>query len=234
MADFQTIYRDHPDRYDELVGAEDVDGKLGPALNDVHPLRGANVVDVGAGTGRITRLLLEHGANHVIVTEVESAMLERARRSLDQFADRVRFELADARHLPVASSEVDLAIAGWVFGHFRYWMPDDWRATVGAALDELDRVVRPGGSIIVIETLGTGTEQPAAPNPSLAEYYGWLESDQGFERRTIRTNYAFDSVDEAARITGFFFGPQLAGRVRSEQWTVVPECTGVWSRKRSQ
>jgi ubiquinone/menaquinone biosynthesis C-methylase UbiE len=230
VTDFQTVYREHPDAYDELVRAEDVDGHLTPALNDVCVLRGATVLEVGAGTGRITRLLLEAGVARVIATEREPAMLDAARRSLGHHGDRVHFEVADARALPVESSSVDLAIAGWVFGHFRYWMPEEWQATVGAALDELDRVSRPRGSLVVIETLNTGAEEPAAPNPALAEYYAWLENERGFVRRAIRTDYAFASVDEAARVTGFFFGPDFAARVRAERWTNVPECTGVWSR----
>ena len=41
--------------YDLLVSAEDCDGALPPALNDIRSLAGANVVEVGAGTGRLTR-----------------------------------------------------------------------------------------------------------------------------------------------------------------------------------
>ena len=55
--DYQEIYTNHADRYDALVEAEDCDGRLLPALESVAPLRGARVLEVGVGTGRITRLI---------------------------------------------------------------------------------------------------------------------------------------------------------------------------------
>jgi hypothetical protein len=69
---------------------------------------------------------------------------------------------------------------------------------------------------------------PAPPSRELAEYYAWLEEEQGFTRDAIRTDYLFASVDEAAAVTGFFFGAGFAERVRAEGWTRVPECTGIW------
>jgi len=107
-------------------------------------------------------------------------------------------------------------------------MADDWRAHVGRALAEMRRALEPGAPLVVIETLGTGSETPAPPNPGLAEYYAWLEA-QGFARMTIRTDYRFASVDDAATVTGFFFGPTFAERVRAQGWARVPECTGIWS-----
>ncbi len=232
MQDYQNIYRHHPDRYQELVAHEDADGNLAPALDAVHGLAGADVLEVGAGTGRITRLLLREGVRRVLATDAESAMLEQAERSLGEHGNRIRFEVADARSLPAPNGSVDLAVAGWVFGHFRHWMPDDWRRSVGAALDEMERVTRRGGHLVVIETLGTGSEEPNPPNPALAEYYAWLETERGLSRRSIRTDYRFASVEDAARITGFFFGDDFATRVREERWTTVPECTGLWFRTR--
>ena len=233
MADYKTIYREHPEAYDELVRAEDADGNLVAALQAIHPLTPATrVVEAGAGTGRLTRVLLEAGVEHVWATEVEPAMVTLAERLLGHHGDRVRFDVADARKLPADSDSADLSVAGWVFGHFRHWMPEEWKTQIGAALDELTRVTRSQGTVIVIETLGTGSEEPTAPNPALAEYYDWLEGERGFTRRAIRTDYRFESVEEAARVTGFFFGEDFAARVRTESWATVPECTGIWFRRR--
>ncbi len=227
MTDYQRIYRSHPKEYDQLVRAEDAQGNLEAALKLQCPLSGARVVEVGAGTGRITRLLLESGAAHVTATEVEPAMLEIAKDSIED--DRVRFEVADGRSLPLEANIADLAIAGWVFGHFRSWMPQ-WKSEIGRALDELDRVTKLGGSAVIIETLGTGFETPRAPTEALAEYYDWLENERGFRRQAIRTDYRFASVEEAARVTGFFFGQAFKERVQKEGWRTVPECTGLWHR----
>jgi hypothetical protein len=95
----------------------------------------------------------------------------------------------------------------------------------------MTRALRPGGAAVVIETLGTGATEPAPPNPELAEYYAWLEAEHGFARRALRTDYAFASVEEAAELTGFFFGADFAARVRRDRTSRVPECTGLWHKR---
>lgn len=228
--DAREVYASHAEEYDELVRAEDVDGNLLPALRAVATLEGARVVEVGAGTGRLTRLLLQAGAR-VDATEGAPAMLEVARRELGD-DPRLSLQVADARSLPSPDGEADLGIAGWVFGHLRHWLPDGWRDEIGAALDELARVVRPGGTLVVIETLGTTHTEPAPPNPALAEYYDWLERDRGFTRTAIRTDYRFDDVEQASRVLGFFFGEEKAAWPRTHDTALIPECTGIWSRVR--
>ena len=225
------IYRDHAEEYDRLINAEDCDGLLLPSLTAVAPLQGRVVLDVGTGTGRIARLVREQ-AGRVLAVEPSPAMLAVARRHLQASGPQnVDLQLGSADRLPIDSGVADVAIAGWVFGHFRYWMPDDWGTSVQRAIDEMDRCVRPGGTVIVIETLGTGTSDPKPPSPQLAEYYAWLEA-HGFARSTLRTDYRFTDVETAANVCGFFFGPTLADKIRAQGWSRVPECTGLWSRRR--
>jgi hypothetical protein len=90
------------------------------------------------------------------------------------------------------------------------------------------RVLRAGGTAIVLETMTTGSET-AAP-PTLAEYYRWLEVERGFSGFAIHTDHRVESLDEADRLTRFFFGDELADRVRHAGWTVLPESTGIWWR----
>lgn len=229
MSSYKNVYREQPQLYDALVRAEDTDDNIRQTLLEVCTLEGATIVEAGAGTGRLTRLMLEAGAARIIATEIEPAMLAIAQKSLAHYAGKLECLVADARQLPAQDAIADVAIAGWVFGHFRSWMPDNWQSEVGAAVSHLERVTRPGGTVIVIETLGTGTESPA-PAEALLEYYKWLEEERGFARTAIRTDYLFESVAEAERITGAFFGNDFAAKVREQQWRRVPECTGIWTR----
>jgi len=228
--DQRQIYEHHAAEYDALVGAEDCDGNLLPAIEAIAPLPGAAVLDVGAGTGRLTRLVARKAAR-VIAVDRAPAMLEIARRHLEAQKPPAAWEIhcADARALPVPDGWADVAVAGWVFGHLRHWLPDGWRAEISQALDEMKRALRPGGAVILIETLGTGREDPLPPSPALAEYFVWLEAEQGMKRSTIRTDYSFPDVATAAATTGFFFGEAFGERVKSEGWKRVPECTGLWS-----
>jgi ubiquinone/menaquinone biosynthesis C-methylase UbiE len=227
--DYEKIYESHAGEYDALVSAEDADQNLIPALEAIHPLANAAVLEVGIGTGRIARAIIER-VGKLVGIDRAPAMLEIARTHLGARPKAAPWELhcADARALPVPSGWADVAIAGWVFGHFRHWMPEDWRVHVGRALSEMRRVQKPGGALVIVETLGTGSEEPRPPSAELAQYFEWLEQDQGLQRKAIRTDYLFPDVETAAAITGSFFGEAFATRVRREGWRRVPECTGLW------
>ena len=231
--DYQQIYASHALEYDALVNAEDCDHNLLPALLSIAPLSpSSTVLEVGVGTGRVTRLLLPR-VGRLVGVDRAPAMLEVARRHLSAMSVAATWELhcADGRELPVPSAFADLGIAGWVFGHLRFWLPEDWKENIGKALAEMERALKPGGTMIIIETLGSGSEHPAPPADELAEYYAWLEGEQGMRRESIRTDYLFPDVDAAANVTGFFFGEPFGERVRREQWTRIPECTGIWWKR---
>lgn len=226
----RAVYRDQAEAYDRLVAAEDADHHLAQALIERAPIAGARALDVGCGTGRVTRLLCAGGAAHVLGVDRERAMLEVAARSLapEVAAGRVTLREADARSLALEPRSFDLATAGWCFGHFRHWMPEGWEAEVDAALDAMERAVRPGGVLLVLETLGTGHEAPRH-HPALEEYFARLEA-RGYARAWLRTDYQFASVDDAAATLGAFFAPALVDAIRGNGWSRVPECTGIWSR----
>jgi ubiquinone/menaquinone biosynthesis C-methylase UbiE len=222
---YQDVYRQHAAEYDELVNAEDCDHVLLPAIDKLASVAGAAVLDVGAGTGRLTRLLAGQDAR-MFGVELSAAMLRIARQHLPG----VSFAQADARALPLKPAWADIAIAGWVFGHFNAWFAGEWHRQIDLALDAMEYTIRPGGLQIIIETLGTGFTEPTPP-PSLIPYFDWLEHARGFTRVELRTDYCFPDAETAARVTGFFFGAEFAARVRREQWARVPECTGLWWRR---
>ena len=188
------------------------------------------IADVGAGTGRIARAIGAR-AEHIHLVERAAPMLKVAqeRLAIEGITNTTLHE-ADARELPLETDAMDAAVAGWVFGHFRHWMPEGWEEEVDRAIAEMLRVVRPGGVVLVIETLGTGHETPRR-HEALDEYFARLEEHHGFSRDWIRTDYQFDDAESAAGVLGGFFGEAMAERIRAEQWARVPECTGVWARR---
>ena len=228
MSDFQRIYDHDAERYHTLVSAEDAAGELPRTLARVAHLSGARVIEVGMGTGRVTRLLLDAGAS-VTGYERSEAMLEVARREL---GERCRMLLADVRDLRFQSESAEVALSGWALGHFCEWYAGEWQRSIDGVLRALWDALAPGGTLIVIETLGTGAATPAAPSAALARYYDFLEGTWQMRREVLRTDYRFDSTAAAQESIGFFFGPELAATVERESWSVVPEWTGLWWRRK--
>ena len=234
---FQHIYAERAEAYDRLIQAEDCEGQILRTIERLHPLDGARVVEVGVGTGRIARQLVRAGVASVLGIDDAPAMLAIAHKHLEACAppgsrSTWQLELGDASRLPVTEGGAELVIAGWVFGHATEWAPDAWHGRIGANLDELDRVTQRGGTQILFETLGTGTDDSGAPSPELAAYYAYLEDDRSFAHHVIRTDYEFESPQAAADACAFFFGDALANRILERAWSRVPEWTGVWWRRR--
>lgn len=228
MADYERIYREQAREYEAMVAAEDADGNLLPAIRRRAKVDGAAILEVGVGTGRLTRLLAPH-AERYVGFEREAAMVALAEPAIAGHAN-ARVGVGDARALPpIERATFDLAIAGWVFGHFRSWYPDAWKTEIAIGLEAMRAALRPGGTLVIIETLGTGATDPAPPKPELAEYYAWLEQTHGMQRDAVRTDYQFQSAEDAAEKMSFFFGRPFADRVRALGSPRVPECTGIWS-----
>jgi ubiquinone/menaquinone biosynthesis C-methylase UbiE len=225
--DFETIYRQHPETYEALVAREDYQGNLTAALLDLLPPGGGDVVDIGTGTGRVARLLAGC-ARRTSASDRSLAMLRTAARVARGTIDWLA---ADNRRLPFRAACADLVVAGWSMGHSVAWYPTNWPDEIGVALGEMARLARPGGVVAVIETLGTGSETPLPPTQELADYYRWLEQGNGFVRQWMRTDYLFDDADQAERLIRFFFGDEMGDQVRAADLRLVPECTGLWTRR---
>ncbi len=225
MADYREIYQHHADRYDRLVSHEDHQGNLTRALLELMGPRPLDVVETGAGTGRLTRLLAPH-ARSVKAFDAAAPMIDVAKRLLPT----VEWGVALHDALPVPDASADLALEGWAFGHALSWNPTGWRDDLQKWVRELERVVRPGGKLVLIETMGTGVDTPFAGGHSLEPFHAFVTDTLGFSHRALRTDYAFDSVDEAIDTLGFFFGERLISRIREHRWKVVPECTGLYWR----
>lgn len=54
---FQTIYASQADQYEALIQREDYEGNILKTLQQIRPLANVDVVEFGAGTGRLTLML---------------------------------------------------------------------------------------------------------------------------------------------------------------------------------
>jgi ubiquinone/menaquinone biosynthesis C-methylase UbiE len=220
------IYQTDADRYEALVSREDYQGNIMKALEEIVDASGLEVLDLGAGTGRLTLLLAPH-VKSIRAFDVSAEMLRVCReRLLASGRSNWGVDVADHRELPMSDRSVDLVVSGWSVAYLYSWYPESWRDALGKWLGEMKRVLRRGSFIVLFESLGTGNESPIELD-HLKEYYLWLD-ESGFQKKWIRTDYKFASVEDAQELSRFFFGDELADEVRANNWAAVPECTGVW------
>ena len=157
--------------------AMDRPGKVIAALNDLLPT--GFLLDVGAGDGyTATRM-----AASTVALEPAAGM----RRP----GGAVRFVAGEAEHLPFADDAFDGAYSTWAY----FFTGPGWDPSPGVR--ELRRVVRNGGSMVIVDNLGDD-EFSSYLNLPGADVVWW--ESQGFTTSVVETQFSFSSQTDAARL----------------------------------
>jgi ubiquinone/menaquinone biosynthesis C-methylase UbiE len=220
------IYQNDGDRYEALIAREDYQRNIEKALDEIVRVEGLDVLDLGAGTGRLA-VMLAPRTKSMRAFDVSEEMLRVCRQKFEaKGLTNWQVDVADHRSIPVADQSADLVLSGWSVAYLYVWHPETWKDELEKWLGEMKRILRPGSFIVLFESLTTGSEIPVKL-AHLQDYYPWLD-EAGFQNKWIRTDYKFESVDEAEELSRFFFGDELGDKVRQNKWVILPECTGVW------
>lgn len=229
MPDSKTVYAQHGNEYHALIAREDYQAHIPRAIDEIIHVDGLDILDLGAGTGRLT-LLLAPRAKSMRAFDASAEMLRVCReRLVVSGLSNWQVEVADHRRLPVPDHSADLVVSGWSVSYLAVWNPERADQELDTWLLEMRRVLRKGGTIILLETLGTGNSEPIRIS-HVEPAYRWLDAN-GFQNKWLRTDYQFESLDEAEYLSRFFFGDELGDKVRQNNWVILPECTGVWWKK---
>jgi SAM-dependent methyltransferase len=225
------LYTKHPQLYDEMIQGEDFQGNLIPALHRIYPLDHAIIAEFGAGTGRIT-IQLAPRVQAIHAFDLMPSMVILAQQKLKglKLMNWI-LGVADSRKAPLATASANIAIEGWSIAQIMAWHPDTWQNEVERVIGEMIRVVRPGGAIMLIENLGTGTTTPHPPD-RFVPLYDYFEKRLKLSMTWIRTDIRYPSRSEAQRTTGAVFGDEAV----EQGWELtdgfmLPECTGIWWKR---
>lgn len=222
----EEIYKTEGDKYEALIAREDYQGNILKALTEITDLQNRLILDLGAGTGRLTCLLAPH-VDSIHAFDISEEMLRVCREKLSKTnLTNWKIDVADHRQLPVEDNSANLVLSGWSVSYLAIWNKETWRSELEKWLDEMKRVLTPNSFIILFESLGTGNESPIKLE-HLKDFYTWLD-EVGFQNKIIRTDYKFESLQEAEELSRFFFGDELGDKVVKNNWVILPECTGVW------
>jgi SAM-dependent methyltransferase len=199
---WQLLYRLEPALYDRLARAE----RLHPGVLDWLPDGLDRIVEVGAGTGRLT-LELAHRARRVVAIEPAAPLRDILARKLSRAAHGERVQLTPGffDDLPVPDDWSDLVVTCSAF------TPEAGHGG-DAGLAEMERVCKPGGSVVIVW-----------PNN-----LGWL-AERGYRYVSFAGEMLveFVSPEEAAELTEIFY-PDAAAGGRSADGPKVPyEALGV-------
>jgi len=226
MDKMQETYDGFPDRYDELIRHEDYEGNLRRFLDSCVDWKGKTVYEFGAGTGRVTQFYAESVRRASSYDNSES-MLKTAGAKISN--QNVSFAKLDNSEIHTLTLEADIVIEGWSFGHLVVERSDDIYTCLRYLDDNCKRLAKE--KVIMIETMGTNVNMPEVKNKALETMYQFLK-EREYKRVIIKTDYKFESCEEAARILGGFFGEDMSRQVLKSGKNVIPEYTGIWIYER--
>ena len=128
----------------QLGAAIDPDRKVLGALERIVPLSGKRIADVGTGIGHYPMLLARRTGRTYGIESDPALLAEARRRAVDSHQPNVRIVEGSATSLPLRDAAVDIVLTSLID-------PDDGSLP---AVAEAQRILRPGGRLIVIGHYG--------------------------------------------------------------------------------
>jgi len=193
---WELLYRLEPQLYDRLASAE----RLHPGVVNWLPRDVDQIVEVGAGTGRLTMELIERG-QRVVAVEPALPLRRILRRKIEAagYLGRVRLIHGYFDQLPLPDDSAALVVSCSAF------TPSP-RHGGEAGLSEMERVCRPGGCVAII--------WPNHPDWLAAHGYRYLSFPGSM-------SVEFSSHREAVELAEIFY-PQAADEIRRQGWRRIP------------
>lgn len=214
----------HPATYEVENRAVDPDGVIEPAMRAIRDWVGADVLDIGCGTGFHLPKFAATAAS-VVGVEPHAALAEAARRRTWALPN-VEVRQGTAQRLPVADASVDVMHARWAY----FFGPG-----CEPGLAELDRVMRRGGTAFVIDndagrsTFGRwfAAAYPMIKAPEVERF--WLA--RGWQRTGLDMGWRFERRADFEAVVRIEFKPADAERIiASHAGLEVDYAVNLWSR----
>ena len=162
------------------------------------------VLDVGAGTGKLTRALVRPG-REVVAVDPDPAMLAVLRSSLEG----VEALVGTAEALPVPDGSFD----GVVMGQAWHWVDPS------RAVPEIARVLRPGGTLGLAWNIRDDREPWVA---AMTEIIGLAPADEFIRSNDVGVGKPFSEVERATiRWTATTTADGLVALVRSRSVSIT-------------
>ena len=117
------------DRIMEHVNYDEWMSLIQRIIKKYCPVSRPSVLELGAGTGRLTRLLAPL-TNTIWAFDISGHMLGVAAKTLQaKGARNWKMAIADHRNIPLADGIADVVISGWSVGCLAAWSGKEWTFT---------------------------------------------------------------------------------------------------------
>lgn len=186
---------------------------------------GRVVLDLGCGSGFHLPRFAE-GAGRVVGVEPHSGLQRLAQRRT-RSAENVTVLRGTAQEIPLPDGSVDVVHARWAY----FFGPG-----CEPGLAELDRVVRRGGTALIIDNDGSRSTFgawfrrgfPHLPAPAEIERF-W--TTRGWTRRSVDMGWRFGSRADLEAVVRIEFKPDVADQiVRHHEGLEVDYAVNLWTR----
>jgi SAM-dependent methyltransferase len=217
---------DSPDVYELENRGADRAGLVEAAMAEHHPFEGADLLDVGCGSGFHLPRFLALGCASVVGVEPHAPLVSLARQRISGMPG-VRVEEGVAQALPLPDDSVDIVHARWAYF---------FGAGCEPGLAEVARVLRPGGTAYVIDndatrsTFGRWFSRAYPGYDALAVQRFW--SRQGWHRHPLTIAWEHETREDLEAVVRIEFPETAAEGILAEhEGTSVDYAVNLWWRR---
>ncbi len=183
---------DNPELFEIERRCMDRAGKVVAYLDSKLPSSG-KVLDVGAGNG-FTAEKLSRDSRRVVAMEPDEKMIDPSKDII--------WVKGAAQEMPFHANVFDAAYSTWAF-----FFPSFNKERTHVGLNELNKVVKKGGAILIVDNVDDD-EFSALAEKDIGSMKADLEfwTSVNFKSTIIESHFKVDSIEEAQKLLGFYFG----------------------------
>ncbi|QWG14876.1 class I SAM-dependent methyltransferase [Bradyrhizobium sediminis] len=195
---WEDYWREHGIDYDEFRDLDMYPIRM--TLRYVRP--GQEILECGCGAGRVVRHLTKHNYN-IVGLEYDGRIVNE----LKTCSPQLKIIEGDAADMPFDENSFDVSLCFGTVGTLH--------GKMAAAVQELRRVTRPGGKIVLSVMLDNSARRlqkllNRITTRGEPEFYAWMDSEQGW--RAYFESFGFSVIDSepmVSRYNVYYWTPML-------------------------
>ena len=200
----KAYYQDN-DYYEIFSASEDASGEVGAFLKEISSNK--TILDAGCGTGKYLEIL-EANSKEYVGVDLSYEQIKKAQNKVKK--STTKLICANLKEIPLPDNYFDLIISSWVLGTI---LDLEERHL---ALEELKRVLKPNGKIILVENAEKSFFEKLRGHDvdgKTKVYNNWL-IENGFSLvKTFDDYFLFPTLNDAQKCFEVIYGKKVSTKV---------------------